>query len=69
MNAMLDMAHQESAEAQTLARASSNLLEHIQDIRDNAGGSRDQAESLGDIANKLAASIAQLKAQIDRYKV
>ena len=65
----LDLARHESEEARQLASTSTAILKHIELISEKAANNLSQAESLGDVAHQLAASIAQLKQQVGRYKV
>jgi hypothetical protein len=52
-----------------LVSTSTAILKHIELISEKTANNLSQAESLGDVAHQLAASIAHLKQQVGRYKV
>lgn len=65
----LELARQGSEEARRLASSSKSILGHIEEITRNVSSTKTQSQTLGEIAQQLAASIEQLKQQIGRYKV
>lgn len=65
----LDLARHGTEEARRVASSSKSILGHIEEITSNVSNTKTQSALLDEVANKLAASIDELKEQIDRYKV